>query len=84
MGFDMRWAPVMRNVSLTDRSSAAGAPERNLSGRIARMAAVAGTCAMVLFGLGIAGGYHTYTQMGASLATLLVDTDMTVNADILT
>ncbi|MCZ6812603.1 MAG: calcium-binding protein, partial [Alphaproteobacteria bacterium] len=34
---------------------------------------------------GIAGGYHTYTQMvGPSLATLLVDTDMTVNADILT
>ena len=29
---------------------------------------------------GIAGGYHTYTQ---GLATLLVDTDMTVNADIL-
>ncbi len=30
---------------------------------------------------GIAGGYHTYTQ---GLATLLVDTDMSVNPDILT
>ncbi len=29
---------------------------------------------------GIAGGYHTYTQ---GLATLVVDTNMTVNADIL-
>ena len=29
---------------------------------------------------GIAGDYHTYTQ---GLATLLVDTNMTVNADIL-
>ena len=29
---------------------------------------------------GIAGGYHTYTQ---GLASLVVDTNMTVNADIL-
>ena len=28
---------------------------------------------------GIAGGFHTYTQ---GLATLFVDTDITVNADI--
>jgi len=48
----------MRNARLTEQSSATGAPERSLSGRIARMAAVAGTCAMVLFGqaIGVAAG----------------------------
>ena len=34
---------------------------------------------------GVSGGYHTYTKViGADLATLLVDTDISVNADILT
>ena len=46
----------MRNARLTEQSSAAGAPARGLSARIARMAAVAGTCAMVLFGHGIGAG----------------------------
>ncbi|NKB47832.1 MAG: hypothetical protein GKS02_00560 [Alphaproteobacteria bacterium] len=33
---------------------------------------------------GVAGGYHTYTQgSGSNTATLLVDTDITVNANIL-
>lgn len=43
----------MRNARVTAQGSAAGAPARGLWGRIARMAAVAGTCAMVLFGQGI-------------------------------
>jgi hypothetical protein len=38
---------------VTAQGSAAGAPAQGLWGRIARMVAVAGTCAMVLFGLGI-------------------------------
>ena len=34
---------------------------------------------------GVSGDYHTYTKLiGPDLATLLVDTDVTVNADILT
>ncbi len=43
----------MRNTRLTEQGSAAGAPARSLSGRIARMVAVVGTCVMVLFGQGI-------------------------------
>ncbi len=43
----------MRIARSTEHSSAAGAPAWSFSGRIARMAAVAGTCAMVLFGQGI-------------------------------
>ena len=43
----------MRSARVTAQGSAASAPARGLSGRIARMAAVVGTCAMVLFGLGI-------------------------------
>ncbi len=46
----------MRSARVTAQGSAAGAPARSLSGRIARMAAVAGTCAMVLFGHGIGAG----------------------------
>ncbi len=43
----------MRSACVTAQGSAAGAPARSLSGRIARMVAVAGICAIVLFGLGI-------------------------------
>ena len=43
----------MRSTCVTAQGSAAGAPARRLSGRIARMVAVASTCAMVLFGQGI-------------------------------
>ncbi len=43
----------MRNACVTAQGSAADAPAQGLWGRIARMVAVAGTCAMVLFGLGI-------------------------------
>jgi hypothetical protein len=33
---------------------------------------------------GVAGGYHTYTQgSGPNTATLVIDTDITVNANIL-
>ncbi len=46
----------MRSARDTGHGSAGGAPARGLSGRIARMAAVAGTCAMVLFGHGIGAG----------------------------
>ena len=43
----------MHSASVTAQGSVAGAPARGPWGRIAWMAAVAGTCAMVLFGLGI-------------------------------
>ncbi len=43
----------MRNACVTAQDSAAGAPARGLWGRISRIAAVTGTCAMVLFGQGI-------------------------------
>ncbi len=52
----MMWNSTMRNARVTAQGSAAGAPARGLWGRIARMAAVAGTCAMVLFGHGIDAG----------------------------
>ena len=52
----MMWNRTMRNARVTAQGSAAGAPARGLWGRIARMAAVAGTCAMVLFGDGIDAG----------------------------
>ncbi len=43
----------MRSACVTAQGSATGGPARRLLGRIARMAAVVGTCAMVLFGQGI-------------------------------
>ena len=73
----MMWSSTMRNARVTARGSAAGAPARSLSGRIARMVAVAGTCAMVLFGLGIgaaagaekapSSGYSEYQVKAAFL-----------------
>ncbi len=53
MRTDMMWSPTIRDARVTAHGSAAGAPVRGLWGRIARMVAVAGICAMVLFGLGI-------------------------------
>ncbi len=67
----------MRNACVTAHDSAACAPTRGLWGRIVRMAAVAGTCAMVLFGLGIgaaagaekapSSGYSEYQVKAAFL-----------------
>ncbi len=52
----MMWSPTIRDTRVTAQGSATGAPARGLRGRIARMAAVAGTCATVLFGYGIDAG----------------------------
>ena len=67
----------MRNARVTAQGSAAGAPAQGLWGRIVRIAAVAGTCAMVLFGLGIgaaagaekapSSGYSEYQVKAAFL-----------------
>ena len=67
----------MRSARVTAQGSAAGAPARGLWGRIVRIAAVAGTCAMVLFGLGIgaaagaekapSSGYSEYQVKAAFL-----------------
>ena len=67
----------MQSARVTAQGSVAGAPARSLSGRIARMVAVAGTCAMVLFGLGIgaaagaekapSSGYSEYQVKAAFL-----------------
>ncbi len=46
----------MRDARVTAHGSAAGAPAQGLWGRIARMATVAGTCAIVLFGFGMGAG----------------------------
>ena len=52
----MMWNPAMWNARVTAHRPPAGAPARGLWGRIARMIAMAGTCAMVLFGIGAAAG----------------------------
>ena len=60
----------MRNARVTAHRPPAGAPARGLWGRIVRMAAVAGTCGMVLFGLGIsaAAGAEKATRHGLPCA----------------
>ena len=67
----------MLSARVTAQGSAAGAPARSLWGRIARMAAMAGTCAMVLLGPGIgaaagaekapSSGYREYQLKAAFL-----------------
>ncbi len=52
MRSDMRWSPTIRNACVTAQDSAAKAPAQGLWAGIARMVAVAGICAIVLFGLG--------------------------------
>ncbi len=56
MRSDMRWSPTIRNACVTAQDSAADAPTQGLWGRIARMVAVVGICAIVLFGLGTGAG----------------------------
>ncbi len=53
MRSDMRWSPTIRNACVTAQDSVAKALAKGLWAGTARMVAVAGTCAMVLFGLGI-------------------------------
>ncbi len=53
MRSNMNWSLTMGNNGITAQGSATGASARGLWGRIVRMAAVAGTCAVVLTGIGI-------------------------------
>ena len=72
MRFDMRWSPTIGNAGVTARGSATGAPARSHWARIAWMVAVAGTCAVFLFGLGIGAGAGTEPARAARYSEYLV------------
>ena len=74
MQSDMRWSATIRNACATVQDSAASAPAQGLWAGIARMVAVGGICAIVLFGLGTGADAGAEKARSARYSEYLVKT----------